>query len=59
MGENGIAEAKQHWLEFGISEKRIKSCSSPMTDKEATCYINRYEDLAGYKKNPVAATRIK
>lgn len=44
--------AKEHWARFGCtpSEKRIfacpkRKCNKLLSDDEARCYLNRYEDL--------------
>jgi hypothetical protein len=38
--------AKFHWNQYGIREHRHKTCEKPLTNKEARCYVPRYEDLA-------------
>jgi hypothetical protein len=50
LGTTNVANAKQHWVQNGKSEKRNWRCQQDpfpdtITDQEAQCYLNSYEDL--------------
>jgi hypothetical protein len=43
--EKPLDEAKKHYLDWGIYEGRHKYCAPRITDQQAQCYLERYEDL--------------
>jgi len=40
-----FAKLKDHWVKFGINEKRNKFCYKELDDAEAQCYLERFPDI--------------
>jgi hypothetical protein len=38
--------AKNHWLTYGMKEKRNKFCYTDMTEAETKCYLKRFPDVS-------------
>lgn len=43
--DDSLARAKMHYLDFGKDEGRNPLCAPKITDQQAKCYYENYEDL--------------
>lgn len=44
-GLNNLAGAREHWVQFGIKEGRVKEVQTELNNKEVLAYMARYPDV--------------